>query len=123
MKKLILSIAAVVISTSMFANKDVEVSLCANTNSIKIKELRYCRELTLNNEKYKIFSFKLGFTKEMDGDSMYIEFGGVSEKIEDSFCENFKTYTPDKLYLEDVIVVNENNEKFMLENIVFEVTK
>lgn len=123
MKKLILSIAAVVISTSMFANKDVEASLCSKTNSISKSELLNCREITLNNAKYKIWSYKLGYEHKHDNTKDYFEFTGVSEKIEDGFMARLKNYTPDVLYLEQVIVVNEKNEKFTLDPIKIYITE
>lgn len=124
MKKLALSIAAIVISASTFAHKDVEASLCSNTTSISINDLQNCNEVTLNNSAYKIWSYKLGFViPQSDGTKDYTEFTGVSEKIIDSFIEKLRTVKPDKLYLEEVIVVNEKNEKFKLDPITIEVTK
>ncbi|HRN42495.1 MAG TPA: hypothetical protein PK649_10555 [Vicingus sp.] len=124
MKNLILSAIAILTSLSTFANKDCEASLCANTQEINKKELNFCKEIVLTNENYKVWSFKLGYTKTNDdGTTNYIEFNGISNKIEESFLENFKTFTPEKLYLEEIIVVDENNEKFKLDNVVITVRK
>lgn len=125
MKKLFLILASVIISISVYADKDVEASLCWHDKTISITELRSCSEITLNNNAYKIFSYKLGFTmpngngKQKD----YIEFTGVDEKIIESFTEKFKDYTPEKLYLEEIIAVDKNNEKYKLENVVIIVTQ
>jgi len=105
--------------TLAFAEKDVEASLCWHTESISIVDLRSCKTITLNNEKYKVFSYKLGFTKDKD----LIEFNGVSEVIIDNFLDEFKDFIPEKLYLEDIVVVDEKNEKFKLEHLIITVTK
>ena len=125
MKKLILTLAATFISVSMYADKDVEASLCWHDKSISITELRSCSKITLNNDTYKIFSYRLGFTiPNGDGNKRdYIEFTGVDDNILNSFTDKFKDYTPEKLYLEEIIAVDENNEKYKLENVVITVTK
>ncbi|MCB9361196.1 MAG: hypothetical protein H6587_08580 [Flavobacteriales bacterium] len=123
MKKLTLTLFAALISISMFADKDVEASLCWHDKTISITELRNCSEITLNNEAYKIFSYKLGFVHKHDNTQDYIEFTGVDKNINTSFTEKFKDYTPEKLYLEEIIVVDKNNEKYKLENVVIIVTK
>src|SRR5690606_33495624 len=98
MKKLIFLIVAVAVSTYMFANKDVEASLCSKTNSISKSELLNCSEITLNNAKYKILSYKIGFSHKHDDTQDYIEFSGDSEKIVEKFTDSIKQYSPDMLY-------------------------
>ncbi len=119
MKKLILSIAAVLISASMFANKDVEASLCSNTNSISIKDLQNCKELMLNNEEWKVEYFQIGFV--VDGD--YHEYTMESKDITDNFFKKIEKYTPTKLYIERIIVSNKQNEKKTLPNLSLNVTE
>ena len=119
MKKLILTISAVVITANMFANKDVEASLCSNTNSISIKDLQNCKELILNNEEWKVEYFQIGFIIGND----YQEYTMQSKDITENFFKKIEELTPARLYVERIMVSNKQNEKKTLPNLSIVVTE
>ena len=120
MKKLTLTIVAAIISTCLFANNDLEASICnlPSTNSITksgktfrtvtISKTAFsnCQQLTLNDKNWKVKSFSVGMTSNKNYHVIHQFDGTLSEKIH----KKIKEFSPEKIYIEEIVLINENKE-------------
>lgn len=106
MKQFIIILFSFIISSSAFCSDPTSVNFCNNTiNTISLTDLLNCNELTVNDATYSIQSLKLGF--EANGN--YYEQNITGSIIPQTFLTNIQTYSPDKIYIEDIILVDGNN--------------
>ncbi|MCC7331654.1 MAG: hypothetical protein IT232_03505 [Flavobacteriales bacterium] len=121
MKRIILSFTVLIITTFAHANNDVELTLCSKSSSITIEELKTCKEVVLTNDKFTIFSYKIGYENKKA--KYYIEFNCVSKEINAEFLEDLIRVAPDKIYIEQIIVVDADGNKLNLGYKIFKLVK
>tara|TARA_B100000809_G_C15010044_1_gene484633 strand:- start:153 stop:524 length:372 start_codon:yes stop_codon:yes gene_type:complete len=122
MKKSTLILAIMFLSIGMFATNDIEVSLCDNkiskTKVINREALSRCNELTLNSQDWKIKSFSLGYL----GEGNYIESILSENTISEKVATSLKKYSPSKIYIEKIVIVNRKGEEKRLEAISLKIS-
>jgi len=110
MKKIALSLFAVIISVSLFAGNDIKVSFCSGGSKITLKELSICKVLTVSSDDWKIKTATIGFAIGDDFKSIKV----VGDKISDKLYHNLKSSSSDKIYIEQIVLVNSKGEEMKL---------
>lgn len=112
MKKLSLITVVLMLTITAFAQNDLKVNFCSKAaNEIKIIDLINCKIISVNNPDYKVASYSLGFAVGNDYKEMKIEDHAITEKVVDFL----KKYSPDFIYIEQIVLINKQGEKMNTE--------
>jgi len=112
MKKLSLTTLVLVLSFTAFAQKDLKVEFCSKSaNEIKIIDVINCKIISVNSPDYKVASYSIGFMNGKDYRELKIEDHAITEKVIDAL----KKYTPDLIYIEQIVLINKQGEKMNAE--------
>jgi hypothetical protein len=119
MKHFLSILISSLISFNAFSADPTTINFCTNTtNTIEQAELLNCNELTVNNATYNIQSLTIGF--EANGN--YYEQTITGNVIPQSFLNNIQTYSPSVLFIENIILIDNNNQEKELKPIRVKVT-
>lgn len=111
MKKIALTFVALVMTVGMFAENDLKINFCGDdSKTIDEQELLKCNELTVNSDVWKIKSLSIGF---MSGDD-YVEAKLEGNKMTKALTEKIKAVSPEYLYIEKIVLVNNKGEEMKL---------
>jgi len=111
MKKIALSIFALILSVSMFAGNDLKISFCDNSSkTIEEQQLLQCNELVVNSDEWKIKRLSIGFLSGKD----YVQLNVEGNKMTKAFMEKLKKASPEYLYIEKILLVNNKGEEMTL---------
>ncbi len=102
MKKLILTLLVITVFTPIFAQTDLVVNLCGNTEKITKTQLLECLEIQTTNKEWKIESF----TFSIKVDDVVTEVAGTGNKISERMLFLINKFSPEKIYLEKFILTN-----------------
>lgn len=119
MKYFITLITTLLISFNAYCSDPTTVYFCANTtNIITLTDLLNCNELTVNDATYNIQSLKLGF----EANGSYYEQIITGNTIPQTFIDYIQSYSPVKIYMENIILTDSNNQTKNLKPLTFKVT-
>ncbi|PJA07346.1 MAG: hypothetical protein COX70_07115 [Flavobacteriales bacterium CG_4_10_14_0_2_um_filter_32_8] len=102
MKKLFLTLLVITAITPVFAQTDLAVNLCGNTENITKNQLLACLEIQTNTEGWKIESF----TFSVKVNDVITEVVGTGNKISERMLFLINKFSPEKIYLEKFILTN-----------------
>lgn len=119
MKQIFLLTTTLLLSISAYCSDPTTINFCNNSsNTIDMADLLNCNELTVNNTIYSIQSLKLGF--EENGNFHQTTLNG--NIIPQTLLNDIQTYSPDKIYIEDIILVDSNNQEKSLKSVIIKIT-
>ena len=111
-------IIASFLATSVFAADDFGVRFCdGNSKTISEEQFLECDKLTLKSDVWEIKYFTIGVSVGGDYKSLKI----IGNSLEGKFPKSLSA--GDKIFLEKIVLVNDNGEEKKMPNQVFTITE
>ena len=121
MKSFILSVL-ISISFNLIGQNNFSVTLCDaeiknKTITLNQKELSDCRELKCNNDEWDVISF----TTSISTNNTLKEFKNKGSIINSNVMYTIEKYSPKKVFLEKIILMNKAGKKTIINSLVIEI--
>jgi hypothetical protein len=113
MKRYLLLLPILLISLTSSAQSGIGINFCENTKlkstetTLTLKQLLECAELTVNNKNYTIYSYTV--TINLSGVIKKLMISG--NKFSDKLTASIKKDKPNKIYFEEVLLMDEKGNK------------
>jgi len=113
MKKILTLLAVLVLSLTTYAQSGIGIFLCENTptksnvTTLTIAQLTTCSELTVSNKNYSLGSYSA--TMAVAGDVRVLTV--IGNKISENLKSSIKKYKPNKIYFEQIVLIDEKGNK------------
>tara|TARA_B100000809_G_scaffold252685_1_gene287676 strand:- start:4388 stop:4765 length:378 start_codon:yes stop_codon:yes gene_type:complete len=113
MKKILTLLAVLVLSLTTYAQSGIGIFLCENTQekpnvtTLTITQLTTCSELTVSNKNYSLGSYSA--TMAVGGDVRVLTV--IGNKISEKLKSSIKKYKPNKIYFEQIVLIDEKGNK------------
>jgi hypothetical protein len=120
MKKILFTILAIALFVPTFAQSDLTITICGNTEKvIPLAKITECGELFVNNENWKVESFKISIAI---GDKV-IEMNNKGNKLSEKMINVIKESNPDKVFIENIQLVSQDSQTATIKALVLTIKK